>query len=218
LSDYIKKASEGKITEDDVNVLADSILNSVSDIDNLRTKIFAYSNYAPNGQIFKDAVDAVEARGDITDPGEWLKAFVEEAKKLGATDDEIAGLLAAISAQADDTVSTWLDKLIKNSNDKLAAWLKTIDPAKEGIRNIEDLIKYILKNYKAHGITDEELFDAFAKLIKEQNVDPYLIQQIAKSKIKGHGCKKWPWWILIAVLVAAGIYFKRKSDKAKKNK
>ncbi|MBP5589723.1 MAG: hypothetical protein J6X26_04230, partial [Bacteroidales bacterium] len=218
LSDYIKKASEGKITEDDVNALADSILNSVSDIDNLRTKIFAYSNYAPNGQIFKDAVDAVEARGDITDPGEWLKAFVEEAKKLGATDDEIAGLLAAISAQADDTVSTWLDKLIKNSNDKLAAWLKTIDPAKEGIRNIEDLIKYILKNYKAHGITDEELFDAFAKLIKEQNVDPYLIQQIAKSKIKGHGCKKWPWWILIAVRVAAGIYFKRKSDKAKKNK
>ncbi|MBP5474477.1 MAG: hypothetical protein J6X92_06965, partial [Bacteroidales bacterium] len=218
LLDYIKKVSDGKITEDEVNALADSILNSVSDIDNLRTKILAYSNYAPNGQIFKDAIDAVEARGDITDPGEWLKAFVEEAKKLGATDDDIAALLAALSTQPDDTVATWLDKLIKNSNDKLAAWLKSIDLDKEGIHSIEDLIKYILKNYKAHGITDEELFDAFAKLIKEQNVNPYLIQQLAKSKVKGHGCKGWPWWILIAVLVAAGIYIKRKSDKAKKNK
>lgn len=212
---YIEEASEGRINGEDVNALADDILNGKTAIADLRSKILAYSTNQAEKDLFLEAIDATDAR-DIIDNGEWLKAFYEEAKKLGATDEQIASMLSALTSEPGDDVKSYLENLINVSDPALANWLRSIDLDAENIKDIDDLIKYILANRAANGISEETLLDAFAKLISEKDLAPYTIEENTQQTDKSNG-----WWLLwILLLIVAAIItwyiYKKKRDNNKK--
>jgi O6-methylguanine-DNA--protein-cysteine methyltransferase len=205
---YIENISNGEFTAFQINALVDEILKSVKAVDNLKQKVIAFGTSTEEGQLFMDAIEALSTR-NFESSNEWLKSLVDEAEKLGATQEQIASMLTALTSVKGEDEKLYLEELIANAGEKMAKWLSSIDMTAEAILSPEDLVDYLLEHGESQGITYDELLDAFSKFIEAKDIAPFLIEDNVKGR-KGIGNL---WILLMLILMGAGLYWYVKKEK-----
>ena len=205
---YIENISDGEFTALQINALVDETLESMDAVDNLKQKVIAFGTSAKEGQLFMEAMEALSSR-DFESSEEWLKSLIDEAEKLGATQEEVASMLTALTSVKGEEVGLYMEGLMANASEKMARWLSSIDMAAEGILSPEDLINYLLKHGESQGITYDELLEAFARFIEARDIAPFLIEDNVKGR-KGMGDL---WILLMLILMGIGLYWYNKKEK-----
>jgi hypothetical protein len=210
LQKYVTAKSGGKITAEDLNSIAASLIGETDpSIAVLKKKILAYSENSTSGDLIRKAVEAADM-GHFKTKGEWLKAFHDEAVRLGLTESQISEILTSVSSLPGTTAEQYLKDLIDHSEEPLTSALRSIDLTKERIKTPGDLLSYLFNNKDK--FSEESVAKSIANLIssKETTVE------ITKPKPPAIG--KTGLWILL-ILIGAGflslflILWKRKKKK-----
>ena len=197
LQEYIKTQTGGKISPDDLNRIAASLLAETDPaIAVLRNKILAFSENSAAGELFRQTVTEVD-KGNFKTKEKWLQEFYNEALKHGLTPAQISDMLVMISSLPDTKVDQYLNDLIAHSEEPLASVLKSIDLKKEGIKTPEDLLQYLFTNKEKY--PEDAVSRSIANLIADKSISADNI----KSPILPAGKDKL-WWILW-VLLGVGI-------------
>ncbi len=205
---YIENISLGEYTAVQINKLVDEILKNINAVDNLQQKIIAYGTSQKDGQIFMESVEALDSQ-DITSSNEWLKSLVSEAESRGATQEQIASMLTALTSVKGEDEKLYLEELIANAGDKMAKWLSSIDMTAEAILSPEDLVDFLLEHSEDQGITYDELLDAFSKFIETKDIAPFIVEENVKGR-KGIGNL---WILFMLIIMGAGLYWYVKKEK-----
>lgn len=194
LQKYIMEKSDGKISPEDLNlVAADVMIGKDPSISILNKKILAFSENSPSGGIIRQILSGAIA-GKNKQAGIVLQQFYNESLKSGLNDYQIAEMFSAISALPGTDVEQYLRNLADNSEEPLHAWLNGLDLKKEKIKTPVDLIRFILKNIKEGNIPGEVFFNAISKLIADQDIPTETIKTQV-SPPEEH--KYWYWWFVV---------------------
>jgi hypothetical protein len=194
LQEYIKTQTGGKISPDDLNRIAASLLAETDPaIAVLRNKILAFSENSAAGELFRQTVAEVD-KGNFKTKEKWLQEFYNEALKHGLTPAQISDMLVMISSLPDTKVDQYLNDLIAHSEEPLASVLKSIDLKKEGIKTPEDLLQYLFTNKEKY--PEDAVSRSIANLIADKSISADNI----KSPILPAGKDKlWILWVLLGV-------------------
>lgn len=213
LQEYISSRSGGRITPDELNNFAASLLTDEAtdagqSISVLKDKILAYSEYSDDSETIRGAVSAVDLK-KISARGPWLSAFANEALGGGLSRNKLAEMLAAISNLPGTDADQFLTDLISMAKEPLLSSLKELDLKKENIKTPEDLIMFLIANDDKVKYPDDEIYDAIAGVIIKNNISQDKIAENAGSS------NKFPWWVLILAGATLVIFllFARKKKK-----
>jgi hypothetical protein len=173
LLEYVNSESKGRISPDELNRLADEILRGIDPgIALLRDKILEYSRKSKIGNLLKQSVDSADIRKTKT-AGEWLKSVYDEATILKITNDQMAEMLAKLSARLKTSASQYLKDLAYYSDENLRSSVASIDMEKEKIKTPSDLLSFLLQNKDKVRYLPEDLFNSIARLIISRNQPVY---------------------------------------------
>jgi hypothetical protein len=208
LKDYISKQSEGRISGNDLDKLADYLLTGADGaIAIMKEKIGIYAGLQEDPSAIKAAVEEAD-RQLIKDKGEWLNAFIEGALSKGLTESDLAKLLAAITFAPSTSLSDAVAQLIKNSNAALAGYLGEMNL--KGIKSLEELFGLLLSE-RGKSFSKDELYSALAATIAENNLAGELIAPPAEKS-------RLPIFWILGPLAGAIILFLVITRKKKKKK
>ncbi|MDX2414570.1 MAG: tetratricopeptide repeat protein, partial [Bacteroidales bacterium] len=112
----------------------------------------------------RDAVEKTRAK-QIKNAGEWLESIYSVAIEDGAEQEILTRLIAALSADLDEPVEDYLARLSKYAGDNLRKVINSLDFSEIKADTPEEIIAYLLSNAEKYGYTQQEVFEAFAKLI-----------------------------------------------------
>jgi hypothetical protein len=214
LQTYVATKSGGKISPEELDRITSSLISETDpSIAIIRSKILIYSENSPSGDIILKALAAVD-KNNIKTKDKWLQEFIDEALKLGMTQNQVSELLATISSYKGTGVEQYIKELIAHSEEPLASALKSIDLLKEGIKTPEDLISYLLTHKDKY--SEEAVNKSIMSLITDKNIQA--------DNIKSHftGVSNSYLWILW-VLLGAGLFslflilWKRRKNRNKEN-
>jgi hypothetical protein len=212
LQEYVASKTGGKIKPEDLNNIAAAVLSETDPaIALLKKKILTFSEETATGDLIRQAVTAIEQNKYITRE-DWLKAFYNEASKLGLTQSQISEVLVRISSSPGTTADQYLSDLIDNSEEPLKTALKSIDLKKEKIKTPEELLTFLFNNRDKY--PEENLTRAIANLISSKDIP----EGSLKSKITAGG-KNYMWiiWVLIGVGLIGFLLLLLKKKKNTKN-
>ncbi|MBK9390614.1 MAG: PD40 domain-containing protein [Bacteroidetes bacterium] len=214
LQEYVAKKSQGRITAEDLNKLANQILSGTDPaILVLREKILTYSETSEQGNIIRDAVAAVDLQ-NIKVREKWLISFRTEVIKRGLTINQFAELMLAISTVPDTSAEQFLNDLISNADEPLLSFLKSIDLRKEKIKTAKELLVFLLSEKNKGKYSEEELYKTISKLITSRNLPAETIRENqAAAKETG---KLWVLWIVLGVTMLFFIFYINSKKKKKK--
>jgi len=150
--------------------------------------------------------------GNFKTKGEWLKAFQNEAARLGLTESQISEIVASISSLPGTTAEQYLKEMIDHSEEPLKSALRSINLTKERINTPGDLLSYLLHNKDKY--SEESVAKSVANLITSKETTG----EITKSKSPSFA--ETGLWILL-IVIGAGILslflILRKRKKKKEN-
>ena len=213
LQKYISEKSEGRITSEILADLAADILTEPDpSIPVIREKILAFSENSENGAALRQSVNTTDLE-KIKLRGKWLKAFCDEALKLGQTPDKIAELFAIISTLPDTKIEQFRSDLTENSDDLLSSSLKSLDLSTEKINSAEELVLFLITSKDKNKFPEDSVFKSIANLIVSKNI---AVDSIKSRPAVSQGC--WSWILLIIIGAAAIVFFIlfRRNKKRKK--
>ncbi len=214
LQEYVTQKSQGQITAEDLNNLANQILSGTDPaISILREKILIYSETSEQGNIIRESVAAVDLQ-NIKVREKWLLAFRNETIKRGLTVNQFAELMLAISALPDTDAAKFLNDLISNAEEPLLSFLKSIDLRKEKIKTAKDLLVFLLSEKNKGKYPEEALYKAISNLIQSRNLPAQTIRE-NQSSIEEKG-KLWIIWIASGVAFLFFIFYFNSKKKKKK--
>ncbi len=214
LQEYIMKKSGGKITPEELNVIAADVLSGKDpSISILNEKILAYSENDKSGAVLKNAL-SVTGAGKSREAGTMLQQFYNEALKNGTGDSRMAGLFAAISSLPGTDAEKYMRSLAEKSEEPFRSWLNGIDLKKEKIKTPADLILFILRNIKEGNIPVESFFNALSKLIPDEDIPAEIIKTHITPTEEN---KYWYLWLIpgAGVIIFFIIYRKRSKNKGR---
>jgi len=212
LQEYIMNKSGGRITPEDLNLIAaDIISGNDTSIPIINEKILAFSENSEYGGIIRQILSSIEAGGNKK-AADMLQQFYNEAQKRGLNDYQIAEMFAAISALPGTDIELYLKNLADKAEEPLRSWLNSINLKKEKIKTPADLIRFILRNIKEGNIPGEAFFKAMADLIASQNIPSETIRSQVPPPDEH---KYWFWWIIIGggLIIFIILYRRRKKEK-----
>ena len=214
LQKYINEKTGGRITPEELNRIAASILSDTDPaIGVLRNKILTYSETSAEGNIIRDAVYAVDLR-NIKIKEQWLREFRNETIRRGLTTNQFAELMRAISALPDTDVEQFLNDLIDHAEEPLRSYLKTIDLKKEKIRTPKDLLLFLLSEENKGKFPEDALFKAIASLITSKDLPAETIRENLEAKDeKG---RLWILWIVAGASLFFFIFYYKSREKKRK--
>jgi hypothetical protein len=216
LQEYINLKTNGRITPQDLNKIAASILSEADpSIAVIRNKMLEYSNNSSEGTIIREAVTAVDTK-HIKLRGKWIQDFANESLKLGLTHNQLADMLIAIGLMPGTDTEQFLQKLIANSEEPLLSSLKSIDLKKENIKTPRDLLVYLITNKDKLKYPEELVYKAIADIIISKD----LTSDLNKNLQTGHKNMSWLIWILLAggLVFIFFIFWKKNKEKEKQKK
>ena len=216
LQEYVMQKSQGRITAEDLNNLANAIISGTDPgISVIRNKILIYSKTSEQGNIIRDAIEAVDIQ-NIKLKVEWMKVFRNEALKRGLTTNQFAELIIAISALPDTDALKFLNDLIKNAEEPLLSFLKSIDLEKEKIKTPLELLQFLLSDKNKDKYPEDALYKAISELITSGDLSEEAIRKNqAALKEKGN---LWVIWIVLGTSLLFFIfYYKSRKKKKKEN-
>jgi hypothetical protein len=213
LQEYINQKTNGRITPEELNKIAASILSEPDpSIAIIREKILEYSNNSSEGTIIREAVAAADLK-NIKLREKWIQVFSNESLKLGLTHNQLADLLIAIGLMNGTDPEQLLQKLIANSEEPLLSALKSIDLKKENIKTPRDLMLFLITNKDKQKYPEELIYKAIANIIMSKDLPADLNRNIKT----GQRNLSWLLWVLLAGGLGFIFYlFWKKSKKKEK--
>ena len=214
LQEYIQKRTNGKISPEELNKIAASVLADVDPaIPILREKILAYSENSEIGGIIRQSVAAVDI-SNIKLKEKWLQAFYNESVKLGLTNIQISDILVHVSSSPDTQVEQFLRDLIEHSGEPLKSALKAIDLKKEKIKSPNDLILFLMNHKDRY--PEEAVSRSLADLIASKNIPANILSQPVSAK--GHN--GWFLWFTVGLsfLLIIIVIMKRRKKNIESDK
>lgn len=150
----------------------------------------------------------VLAKKPLITPGEWLNEFWNEALKQGMQPDEIAAIIASLSAKPGTSVEDYASQLAGYADEPLASFIRSINLRKENIKSPADLILYLINNAEKNNISLESIFKALAAMIAGNDVQ-------VKDVVIGDGDKNKLWyiWIIAGGILVIIFFLARKKKK-----
>jgi hypothetical protein len=211
LQEYVKEKTGGKITAEDLNSIAGAVLTDTDPaVAILRNKILAFSKISPSGDLIRQIVAAVD-QNNIKTKEKWLKAFYDEAARLGLTPKQISEMLVMISSLPDTKVEQYLNDLIGQSDVPLATALKSIDLKKEGIRTPEELLIYLFNNKDKY--PEEAVAGSIANLVSAKGITS---DNMKSGFAPARNSNLWILWVLLgAGILALFLILWRRNRKNK---
>src|SRR5664279_3522865 len=212
LQQYISEKTGGRISPQDLNRIAASILNGIDPkIDVLRSKILSFTENSSIGSLVKGAVTAADNSNSKT-TWKWLQSFYNESLKQSLSEGQLLELLVRLSSLPDTKTDQYLNDLIGHSDEQFISVLKSVVLKKEKIKTPENLIKYLLTNKEKY--PEEFVFGSIANLILSKNITP----EDYKSKVpSGNKYGLWLLWLLLlAGIFTLFLILWRRKNKNKK--
>jgi hypothetical protein len=202
LQDYLSAKTNGKITPDELNSIAASVLGETDPaILILKKKILAFSETSANGDAIRQSAEAADS-GNFKTKGEWLKAFYNEALKHGLSEKQVSEMFVLISSEPGTKADQYLKDLIDHSEEPLTTALKSIDLEKEKIRTPQELLHYLLNNKAKY--PEDGVSKSIAGLISSKE-----LTGVNSQPVQG-GSNKTLIWLLLIILgagIVSMIYF-----------
>jgi hypothetical protein len=214
LQQYVSEKSGGRITPQDLNDLASSILE-VEDpaIAVIKDKILIYSESNEEGSLLREAVNGTD-QAKIKSGGKWLNTFYKESISRGLTPEKLSGMFVIISTLPDTKAGQLLDDLISFAEEPLKSSLKSTDLKKEKIKSPEDLMLFLLTSADRLKYPEESVFKNVADLIASKDIPA---DTIKSHRPVSEGSRLWILWVIVGVsIVFFFILYKRTINKAKK--
>jgi hypothetical protein len=213
LQKYIEEKTNGKIKPEDLNKIAGDILNNMDpQIAKVKEKILIYSNKYDKGAALKESVSATDKK-DIRKSGLWMKSVYDEALKAKLTDNDIARMISILSAAPGTDGTKYIEDLSGFANESFAGYLRNLDGGK--FKTSRDMLAYLLKNRNKGQYTDDDLFNAVARIIACKDFDEASIA--AGLAIPEKTNLTILWVILGGLMIFFVIIFLRRKKKDKKD-
>jgi len=131
---------------------------------------------------------------DIKNAGDLLESIYSIAIEDGAEEEIVTRLIAALSADQDESTKNYLARISKYAGENLRKAIESFDLSDINARNPEEIIEYIISNADEYGYTRKEVFEAFAKLI---NSEKKTAEEIVDYIESTEGNNLWIIWLLI---------------------
>lgn len=173
-------------------------------------KVISSMNEDGNSTLMKDAIRKTNEK-QINKAGLWLQTLYSIAVEDGAEKEMLAQLIAAISADVDESAESYIKRVSQFAAPALKAALADINPGIMDSNNIEEIIMHLLNN-AGYGYSEEEIFEAFAEMISStKKSGEEIIDYISPEE----GSGLWALWILLSGIAIAVIFFgvRRKKEK-----
>ena len=201
---YIGEKSSGTIRSRAVTDLAYVILGETDPaIATIKQKILAYSEVSQKGDILKKAVNSADSSGLIL-RGRWLGSFYSSAVSMKLMPEDLADMLAIMSAKPGSGINDYLNRLTESSDEPLTTSLRSLDTGNEKISSPADLVFFLLKPGNSVKYPEDEVFKALANLITSENLP---LQAIKAQVPAGRTGGLWIVLAIAAVLIASIIFF-----------
>lgn len=164
-----------------------------------------------NNEEIKEALEKTKEK-DIKNAGEWLESIYSVALEDGAEQEILTRLIAALSADLDETAEEYLTRLSGFASENLRKAISSINLDEINADSPEDIIEYLLSNADKYGYTQQEVFEAFAKLI---NTDKKTAEEIVNYIESTDGKLIWILWLFLAAGLSLSffIWFKRRKKE-----
>jgi tetratricopeptide (TPR) repeat protein len=215
LQNYVSGKSKGKYTPDDLNRIAAEILAGIDpSIATLRSKILIYSDKTEKGSSIKTAVTLTD-KNNINKSGKWLRSVYDESLKQKLTEEELAGMFAALSSFPGTLPDKYLVEITGYSDEAFAVYLKSIDLKKAKIKNTQGLILYLIRNRDKGLYPENAVFEALAKMIVAKDLPPDSIKPV--QVITEKPTLLALWIVLGASFLFLFIIWLRRRKKSGKN-
>ena len=208
LQEYVNKKSGGRISANDLNrIAADIIADKDPSIAIMAGKISQLGEKTGSAEKINSILEVLAKKPLIT-PGEWLNEFWNEALKQGMQPDEIAAIIASLSAKPGTSVEDYASQLAGYADEPLASFIRSINLRKENIKSPADLILYLINNAEKNNISLESIFKALAAMIAGNDVQ-------VKDVVIGDGDKNKLWyiWIIAGGILVIIFFLARKKKK-----
>jgi LPXTG-motif cell wall-anchored protein len=211
LRNHVNRVSEGRITGEDLDRLADFILTGPDPaIALIKEKIGVYAPSTDKESQIMSAVAETDGRYFIN-AGEWLESFYKDALAGGLTVEELNLLLAGIAFAPGTEAEEGAGMVLRHSEENLALFIEGLDMQKLKIRNVVNLMN-ILISERDKTYSERDLFSALAATIAESNLS-------ASDILEPHKTRQTPWGIILPVagllllVILLLIFRRKKKDK-----
>jgi hypothetical protein len=181
LKSYVTAVSEGRVTGEDLDRLADYLLIGPDPaIAVIREKIGIYAPSTDKSVEIMDAVAETDGRYYI-DAGEWLENFYKMAQDGGMTEEELNRLLAEIAFAPGTKPDEAAAMVLKHSAGNLSQFIEDLDIKQLKIRDAVTLMNLLVsERERAYG--ERDLFKALAAAIAESDLSASEILEPHKVK------------------------------------
>ena len=150
---------------------------------------------------------------------ELIDYLIQESEKGEFSTQDIYDALT--KTYEDAYILDTINKLIELSEGKLREALIDLDPVKEKIHDLDDIIDYLLRNTLNYGYTGQEVYDLINRYLTEDLVadESYVLPEIEKDEIKQKFNRGAAWTagilLLEGLLILILILLARKKKKKK---
>jgi tetratricopeptide (TPR) repeat protein len=191
LRSYVTTASEGRVTGEDLDRLADYLLIGPDPaIAVIREKIGIYAPSTDNAAEIMYAVAETDGRYFI-DAGEWLENFYKKALTGGITEEELTVLLSEIAFAPGTKPEEATGKILRHSAGSLSQFIEETDLKELKIKDAVSVMNLLLTE-RNKAFEERGLFKALAATIAESDLS-------ASDILEPHKVKKGPWRIILPV-------------------
>ncbi len=212
LFDYLSRAAEkGEVDSSEVrNVM----VSMVSGRDEGLNRMYRNLHDLSSGKI-KEAVDeANPEKKEIYSAWELTNYLMDRSQTLGYTNKELIYLFARIASNGNPDVTLFVQKMTEKSTGKLHDLLKNLDLKKLGIKNIQDLLDYLIAHETLYGYTDKDILRTLTRIIISSDIDEEKVRQLLEEgDILEGGKSTAAYWIIPLVLfgvVTGYVIWKRR--------
>jgi hypothetical protein len=172
LVDYLFKSTDrfGYNKNDVLNLLISSAAGSSGDTKELLKKLIAYSGSHLQKYLLSLKLDSI----NIKDNEKLIRYILANAAKNGYTEKDVVEALIGILSSM--PLNQFIRKMSNYADGNLKTVLQSLNPSRENISSITDLIDWLIKQAPIRGYTKEDVLNALMKMAmsSEDNVPGFL--------------------------------------------
>ena len=169
-----------------------------------------------SGKIKQAVNQANPEKNEIYSAWELTNFLIDKSDLLGYSTKDLIYLFARIASNGDPDVNNFLGKLIKKSTGHLHDLLTNIDLKSNKIKNIKNLLDYLMNQAKTNNYTENDLLKALTRIIISSNIEEDKVRELmTQGDILTGGKASRLYWIVPLVLagIVTGYLIVKKGNK-----
>ena len=178
--------------------------------------IYKHLQDLSTGNIKKAINQANPEKNEIYSAWELTNYLIGKSGLLGYTTKDLIYLFARIAANGNPDVNVFLEKFIDKSTGSLHNVLINIDLKSNKIKNIKDLLDFLIEHKDQYHFTDKDILNALTRMIISSNINEDKVRELmSQGDVLTGGKTRYLYWIIPLVLagIVTGYVIARKKKK-----